>query len=88
MKLHYLASVRFPTERARAAQIAHTCNAFAQNWADVIVMITNRTNSVKEDAFSYLKTQKIFSVQYIFCTSWNAGSKFSFYSKVNQNYGR
>lgn len=39
MKLAYLASVTFKTDRAHSAQIAHMCQAFAENQAEVTLFV-------------------------------------------------
>ncbi len=42
MKLLYLSNTRFPSERAHAIQIAHTCQAFTGHGIDVTLVTNNR----------------------------------------------
>lgn len=81
MKLLYLAPVRFPSERAHAAQIAHMCHAFAQ-YGEVTLLVPKRKNEITQDAFSYFSIPKNFSLCYVFCTPWGVGSAFGFFSNV------
>ena len=45
MKIAYLANVRFPSERAHAAQIAHNCEAFVQAGSEVDLYVTENANA-------------------------------------------
>lgn len=42
LKIAYLANIRFPSERAHGAQIAHMCEAFVQNGATVDLLVSTR----------------------------------------------
>ncbi|MFT5036473.1 MAG: glycosyltransferase involved in cell wall biosynthesis [Candidatus Azotimanducaceae bacterium] len=79
MKITYLAYVRFPSERAHGAQIAHMCNAFAHNNADVTLVVPYRKNGVVEDTSTYYGIPQSFKVLYTFCEPWSIGSKFGYF---------
>ncbi len=49
MKLLYLSNTRFPSERAHAIQIAHTCQAFSNQGVDVTLITNNRDTSPVAD---------------------------------------
>ena len=62
MKIAYLANVRFPSERAHAAQIAHMSQAFAQNGALVDLVVNKRIASDKIAIDNYFKIDTAFKV--------------------------
>lgn len=53
MRIHYIANVRLPTEKAHGIQIMQMCEAFAAAGHDVTLLATTRTTQIKEDPFSY-----------------------------------
>lgn len=62
MKIAYLANVRFPSERAHAAQIAHMSQAFVQSGASVDLVVNKRVTSDKIAIDSYFKIDSTFKV--------------------------
>jgi glycosyltransferase involved in cell wall biosynthesis len=50
LKLHYIANVRLPTEKAHGLQIVQNCEAFAQNGAQVKLWVAARTNTAEMQA--------------------------------------
>lgn len=82
MKLLHLSPTRFPTERAHGAQIAHMCNAFAQNGAEVTLFAPKRKDQVAEDPFAYYGIPRSFTLKQIFCTPWGVSTKLGFFSNL------
>jgi glycosyltransferase involved in cell wall biosynthesis len=62
MKIAYLANVRFPSERAHAAQIAYTCQAFCENSILVDLIVNTRINISKKEVDAYFKIYSKFSL--------------------------
>lgn len=62
MKIAYLANVRFPSERAHATQIAHTCQAFAQSGASVDLVVNRRTKENISEAGKYFNIHPEFNL--------------------------
>ncbi len=60
MKIAYLANVRFPSERAHAAQIACTAQAFCENSAIVELFVNTRSNASKGEVDGYFKINSKF----------------------------
>lgn len=79
MKIAYLANVRFPSERAHAAQIAHMCQAFAQNGAEVDLIVNTRGKGQKTEVDQYFKIDSRFSVKRIPYGIFAPSIKTSFY---------
>jgi glycosyltransferase involved in cell wall biosynthesis len=70
MKLTYVANVRIPTEMAHGVQIMHMCEAFAENGAEVELVVPQRFSISaigKKDPFEYYGVKKNFSIKKIFC---------------------
>lgn len=65
MKLLYLANIRLPSERAHAVQIAHMCQAFSENGADVTLVTNKRTSATKQELDKWFGTPTKFSVRRI-----------------------
>ncbi len=65
MKIAYVATIRFPTEKAHGIQIAKMCEAFAFLGNEVSLFIPTRKNIIKEDPFLYYGIRKNFSIIYI-----------------------
>jgi glycosyltransferase involved in cell wall biosynthesis len=63
MKLHYIANVRLPTEKAHGVQIMKTCEAFVRSGATVELVVPARHTPIKEDAFTYYEVENIFSIR-------------------------
>jgi len=56
MKLAYLANIRYPSDRAHAAQITHMCQAFASKQADVTLFVNSCQTAESNDV------QKVFAI--------------------------
>lgn len=63
MKLIYLANSRIPTEKAHGIQIMKTCEAFADQGAEVVLLIPRRLNSVKGSPFVYYGVKRNFTIK-------------------------
>ncbi len=63
MKLIYLANSRIPTEKAHGIQIMKTCEAFADQGAEVVLLTPRRFNSVKDDPFVYYGVKRNFTIK-------------------------
>ena len=63
MKFVYIATTRFPTERAHGIQIAKMCEAFSEEGIMVEVLVSRKISS---DPFAYYGIKKNFSVQKLF----------------------
>jgi len=53
MKIAYLANIRFPSERAHAAQIAHMCQALVEKGAEVDLIVNERVVCDKKEIDTY-----------------------------------
>lgn len=62
MKILYIANVRMPTERAYGLQIVKTCEALAEQGAEIELVIPSRRNSIRDDLFSYYGIKRNFDV--------------------------
>ncbi len=62
MKLLYAAFVRLPTEKAHGVQIVRTCEALAEQGADVELVIPNRTTSITQDTYAYYGVKHNFDI--------------------------
>jgi len=70
MRITYVANTRMPTEMAHGVQIAHMCEAFAENGAEVELIVPRRfsiSHVGKEDPFEYYRVKKNFKIKKIFC---------------------
>lgn len=70
MKIIYVANTRMPTEMAHGVQIAHMCEAFAENGADMELVVPRRfsiSHVGKEDPFKYYGIKKNFKIKKVFC---------------------
>ncbi len=65
MKLIYISGSRIPTEKAHGLQIMKMCEAFAQNGADLELLIPRRLNSITEGLFDYYGVKRNFKVKKI-----------------------
>lgn len=79
MKIAYLANVRFPSERAHAAQIAHMSQAFAQSGVSLDLVVNKRITSDKIAIDSYFKIDSTFKVIRIPSGFFSPKIKASFY---------
>lgn len=62
MKLIYFAHIRLPTERAHGVQIMKMCEAFAEQGAEVELVVPNRYSAITEDSFAYYAVKPIFTI--------------------------
>jgi len=61
-KIFYIANIRLPTEKAHGVQIMKTCEAIAENGAEVVLIVPRRFNEIKNDPFDYYRVKRVFSV--------------------------
>lgn len=66
MHIHYISTVRIPTEKAAGLAIIRQCTAFAKIGHDVTLLIPNRPNVIKEDLFSYYGIENAINVRFYF----------------------
>jgi len=66
MKIAYISNVRIPTEKAHGIQIMKMCQAFAQNRAELDLIIPKRINKIKKDPFNFYSIEKDFNIKRIF----------------------
>lgn len=62
MKLAYLANVRYPSERAHAAQITHMCQAFAENRVETELFVNRRYLATKREVDTCFDINSKFSI--------------------------
>lgn len=79
MKIAYLANVRFPSERAHAAQIAHMSQAFAQSGSLVDLVVNKRIILDKKTIDDYFKINSAFNIIRISGGLFTPHIKASFY---------
>jgi len=65
-RLYYVANIRFPTEKAHGIQVAKMCEAFADEGADVTLVIPRRRTPISEDPFAYYGVRKNFKIKRLF----------------------
>lgn len=65
MKLIYIANSRIPTEKANGFQIMKMCEGFSQSGyrPEVILVIPNRFNEIKENPFQYYRIRPSFEIK-------------------------
>ena len=63
----YIANARIPTEKAHSLQIMKTCESFARNGVSVDLVVPNRKNNIKEDAFNFYKVESNFKITKTSC---------------------
>lgn len=79
MRIAYLANVRFPSERAHAVQIAHMCQVFAEEGADVTLFANTRVRGNINDASKYFKVDFKFSLERVWHGYFSPKIKISYY---------
>lgn len=62
MNIHYIANMRWPTEKAHGLQIAKMCEAFADLGHDVTLVLPWRFNSVEGDPYEYYRVKRNFKM--------------------------
>ncbi len=61
-KIFYIANVRLPTEKAHGIQIMKTCEALAENGADLTLIVPRRFNNIKTSPFDYYQVKENFKI--------------------------
>lgn len=64
-ELIYIATIRYPTEKAHGVQITHMCRAFALQGYDVTLVVPKRKNAIVQDAASYYGVSTDFRIRYL-----------------------
>jgi glycosyltransferase involved in cell wall biosynthesis len=62
MKIHYIAFARLPTEKAHGLQIMKTCEALAEQGAEVELVIPGRKTAIARDPFEHYGVKKNFTL--------------------------
>src|SRR5687768_7193643 len=62
MKLHYVVNARIPTEKAHGIQITNMCKAFADQGADVELVVPRRLNPIIKDTFDFYGIERTFRI--------------------------
>lgn len=68
MKIAYLANIRFPSERAHSAQIAHMCQSFTENGLEVDLIVSLRSKEGKagiEERYGFKPNFNFFRIQHV-----------------------
>lgn len=65
IKIFYAVNARIPTEKAHGIQIMKTCEALADNGAEVTLVVPARTNSIKENPYDYYGVKNNFKIKKI-----------------------
>lgn len=78
MKLIYIANIRLPTEKAHGIQIMEMCSSFAQNGLDVLLVVPNRRNQIKEDPFDFYQVKRDFKIKKLPTVDIGSSSYLSF----------
>jgi glycosyltransferase involved in cell wall biosynthesis len=65
MKMFVIFHGRYPSEKAASLFAAKTAESFASEGLDVTLLVPDRKDRTKEDAFDYFKLQRNFSVSYL-----------------------
>lgn len=65
-KIFYIANIRLPTDKAHGIQIMKTCEALAKEKVSITLVVPLRFNSMKDDPFSYYRTDKVFSIRKLY----------------------
>ncbi len=80
MKLAYLANIRFPSERAHSAQIAHMCQAFAENDVEADLVVNTRRAEKKEEVDDFFNIDSRFKINRLPYGFFNYRFKIIFYA--------
>ena len=71
MKLHYLANLRLPTEKAHGLQILQMCEAFAISGAEVTLFAPRRKNTPEmsrvKDVWAYYGVSRCVRIELVGC---------------------
>lgn len=70
MKIHYLAFIRLPTEKAHGVQIMKTCEALVRGGAEVELVVPGRKTHITEDPFTYYGVAPTFTITELSTPDW------------------
>lgn len=62
MKLIYLANIRIPTQRAHGYAILKMCEQFAEQGAQIELVVPNKKNNIEADPFDYYSLEHNFKI--------------------------
>lgn len=79
MKIAYLANVRFPSERAHAVQIMHTCQAFSATKQELELFVNKRSTENILNIKSYYKIESSFVIERLSHGYYSHKVKISYY---------
>ncbi len=65
MNIFYIANARIPTDKAHGRQIVNMCHAFAESGNDVRLIVPERANEIRQDAFQFYSVSKNFDIKYV-----------------------
>jgi glycosyltransferase involved in cell wall biosynthesis len=79
MRFLYLANIRLPTEKAHGLQIMQNCEAFAQNKAEVTLIVPRRRNTRPlrevQDVWGYYGVRQNFAIRRLACLDFMSAVK-------------
>ncbi len=64
-KLFLIFHGRFPSEKAAALFAAKSCEAFAEEGRDVVLLVPRRFGRIKQDSFEYYNLKKNFTIKFL-----------------------
>jgi len=79
MKIAYLTNIRFPSERAHSAQIAHMCQAFVENGAEMNLIVNTRRSDSKQEIDDLFQFDSKFQIVRLPYGLFSARFKLAFY---------
>ncbi|MCK4553907.1 glycosyltransferase family 4 protein [Candidatus Parcubacteria bacterium] len=93
MKLTVILNNRLPTKRAYGLQVVKMCEAFANNNAEVELIMPNAPSEIEENVYSYYKVRNNFSIQKKWCLDIKNNYRIRYltflisliFSKINRN---
>ncbi len=62
MKIYYIANIRIPTEKAHGIQVMKMCESFALSGVEVVLVVPNKKNPIKEDPIDFYGVKRIFKI--------------------------
>jgi glycosyltransferase involved in cell wall biosynthesis len=65
MKIFYVANIRIPTEKAHGVAIVKSCEAFAKEGIEVMLVVPHRRTPFEKDVFETYGVKKIFSIRFL-----------------------
>jgi len=61
-RIHYIANIRFPSDKAHGIAVAKMCEAFAMAGVEVTLIVPRRQNHIKQNPFEYYRIPKVFKI--------------------------